>query len=77
MLVVGSGPAGLEAARALGQRGYAVTLAEARHEPGGRVTREGLGLPGLNQWLRVRDWRLGQIGKMSNVAMHLDSSLAA
>ena len=77
VLVVGSGPAGLEAARALGQRGYAVTLAEARHEPGGRVTLEGLGLPGLNQWLRVRDWRLGQIEKMSNVAMHLDSTLAA
>jgi dimethylamine/trimethylamine dehydrogenase len=40
ILVVGAGPAGLEAARALGQRGYQVTLADARRELGGRVSRE-------------------------------------
>ena len=37
VLIVGGGPAGLEAAQALGKRGYAVTLAEARTELGGRV----------------------------------------
>jgi dimethylamine/trimethylamine dehydrogenase len=37
VLVVGAGPAGLECARALGQRGYEVTLAEARDVLGGRV----------------------------------------
>ncbi|MFQ5784505.1 MAG: NAD(P)-binding protein, partial [Alphaproteobacteria bacterium] len=40
VLVVGAGPAGLECVRALGQRGYAVTLAEATTELGGRVTDE-------------------------------------
>ena len=40
VLVVGAGPAGLEAAVALGQRGYTVALAEARRELGGRVTLE-------------------------------------
>ena len=30
-VVVGGGPAGLECARALGQRGYRVALAEAGH----------------------------------------------
>src|SRR5262249_21313258 len=46
ILVVGAGPAGLEAARALGQRGYEVHLAEATTEVGGRVARESK-LPGL------------------------------
>ena len=35
VLIVGAGPAGLEAARALGQRGYPVMLAEASRELGG------------------------------------------
>ncbi|HEY1136025.1 MAG TPA: FAD-dependent oxidoreductase [Xanthomonadaceae bacterium] len=74
VLVVGGGPAGLEAARALGQRGYEVHLSEARRELGGRVTREAR-LPGLAEWARVRDWRLGQIRKMNNVATYLDSPL--
>ena len=76
VLVVGGGPAGLEAARALGQRGYEVHLADARRELGGRVTREAR-LPGLAEWARVRDWRLGQIRRMNNVAMYLDSPLTA
>jgi dimethylamine/trimethylamine dehydrogenase len=76
VLVVGGGPAGLEAARALGQRGHDVSLAEARRELGGRVTREAR-LPGLAEWARVRDWRVGQIGKLNNVSVYLDSPLTA
>ena len=76
VLVIGGGPAGLEAARALGQRGYEVHLAEARRELGGRVTREAR-LPGLAEWARVRDWRIGQIRKMPHVATYLDSALTA
>jgi dimethylamine/trimethylamine dehydrogenase len=76
VLVVGAGPAGLEAARALGQRGHEVSLAEARRELGGRVTREAR-LPGLAEWSRVRDWRVGQINKLANVAVYLDSDLSA
>ena len=76
VLVVGAGPAGLEAARGLGQRGYQVTLAEAKTELGGRVTRESR-LPGLAEWARVRDWRVGQIEKLITVETFLDSELSA
>ena len=76
ILVVGAGPAGLEAARALGQRGYRVMLAEAMRELGGRVTREAM-LPGLVEWVRVRDYRLQQIEKMTNVEVFRESELSA
>lgn len=70
ILIVGGGPAGLEAAVSLGKRGYDVTLAEARRELGGRVTLE-MALPGLTEWGRVRDWRLDQIGRLPNVEFYL------
>ncbi len=66
VLVVGAGPAGLEAACALGQRGYQVILAEAEQELGGRINRESR-LPGLSEYARVRDWRVGQLASMENV----------
>lgn len=72
VLIVGGGPAGLEAAVSLGRRGYEVVLAEARTELGGRVTLESA-LPGMAEYARVRDWRLTQIGKLPNVEFYLDS----
>lgn len=74
ILVVGGGPAGLEAAVSLGKRGYSVALAEARKVLGGRVTLES-SLPGLAQWARVRDWRLNQLEKLANVDVYLDSTI--
>ncbi|TXH33391.1 MAG: NADH:flavin oxidoreductase [Rhodospirillaceae bacterium] len=76
VLIVGAGPAGLEAARALGLRGYQVALAEASNELGGRVARE-CKLPGLAAWGRVRDYRQYQLSQMSNVDVYLDSRLSA
>lgn len=76
VLIVGAGPAGLEAAHVLGKRGYAVALADAAAESGGRVTLESR-LPGLAEWARVRDYRLGQIKSMPNVSMYLGSVLSA
>ncbi|AZQ74110.1 NADH:flavin oxidoreductase [Streptomyces luteoverticillatus] len=76
VLVVGAGPAGLEAARALGQRGYDVLLADRRRELGGRVTLESR-LPGLGEWARVRDWRLTQLRRMPNVQLLPDNEITA
>jgi dimethylamine/trimethylamine dehydrogenase len=76
VLVVGAGPAGLEAARALGLRGHRVALAEASRVLGGRVVREAA-LPGMSEYIRVRDYRAGQIARMPNVEVYLESRLTA
>lgn len=76
VLVVGAGPAGLEAARALAERGYDVALAEAGTELGGRVARE-RHLPGLSAWGRVADYRQYQLSQKTNVETYFDSRLTA
>ena len=76
VLVVGAGPAGLEAALSAARRGYEVHLAEAGSELGGRVSRESR-LPGLSEWARVRDWRVTQMARMENVSIYRDSALEA
>ncbi|MGI9482568.1 MAG: FAD-dependent oxidoreductase [Hyphomicrobiales bacterium] len=76
ILVVGAGPAGLECARALGQRGYTVLLSEAQRDLGGRVSLES-SLPRLSELARVRDYRVQQIQNMPNVEVYLESPLSA
>jgi dimethylamine/trimethylamine dehydrogenase len=74
VLIVGSGPAGLECALALGKRGHRVLLADRARELGGRINRESV-LPGLSTYARVRDWRLGRIRIMPNVETYPESEL--
>jgi len=74
VLIVGAGPAGLEAAWALCRRGYKVAVAEATTETGGRVTKESK-LPGLSAWGRVADYRQYQLSQRSDVEIYLDSEL--
>lgn len=76
VLIVGAGPAGLEAARALGERGYEVMLAEATRDLGGRVPREAA-LPGMSEYIRVRDYRVTQLLRMPNVEIFRESPLSA
>ena len=76
VLVVGAGPAGLEASLALGRRGYQVMLAEAGRELGGRLVHEAA-LPGLGNWMRVRDHRAHMLDKFSHVEIFRESELSA
>jgi dimethylamine/trimethylamine dehydrogenase len=76
VLVVGAGPAGLEAALAAARRGYEVHLAEATSTLGGRVVRES-SLPGLSEWIRVRDWRVGQLERLGNVTIYRGNTMDA
>jgi 2,4-dienoyl-CoA reductase-like NADH-dependent reductase (Old Yellow Enzyme family) len=64
VLVVGGGPAGMEAARVAAERGHAVTLAEAESRLGGAIklamlapTRANLG--DITAWLEQEIYRLG------------------
>lgn len=75
-LVVGAGPAGLEAALTLARRGLEVTLAEANRHLGGRISHEST-LPGLATWGRVRDWRMTMLAKLPNVQIFRESRMTA
>ncbi|MEM7267973.1 MAG: NAD(P)-binding protein [Pseudomonadota bacterium] len=75
-LIIGAGAAGLECAATLLRAGHKVTLADARDEPGGRVTREAR-LPGLSAWGRVRDHRLALIEPNADADLYLSSRLSA
>jgi dimethylamine/trimethylamine dehydrogenase len=66
VLVVGGGPAGLEAATSLGKRGYEVILAEATNALGGRAAREAR-LPGMASYVRVADYREAQLRRLRTV----------
>ena len=76
VLIVGGGPGGLECARALGQRGYAVTLADAGNALGGRILNEAR-LPGMASYQRVVEHRLAAFNKLPNVETYLASALSA
>ena len=74
--MVGGGVAGLEAALWLGRRGYEVVLTEATRELGGRAARESR-LPGLGEWRRTVDHRVGQLAHLDHVLVTLESPMTA
>ena len=72
-LVVGGGPAGMEAARVLAERGHTVTLHEAADQLGGQIRLAASGttrrsIIGVTDWLKAELHRLG-------VSLHLNSYL--
>lgn len=71
VVVVGGGPAGLEAARVAAERGHAVELFEAATELGGQVL---IGAQGpWRQDLRgIVDWRVAEIDRLG-VTIHMNA----
>src|SRR5208337_2073371 len=59
VVVVGAGPAGLEAARVAGERGHEVVVFEAAAEAGGQV-RIAAGLKRRREIMGIIDWRLAE-----------------
>ena len=59
VVIVGAGPAGLEAARVAGERGHKVTVFEAADQPGGQV-RLTAQSPRKAEMIGIIDWRMDQ-----------------
>ena len=59
VVVVGAGPAGLEAARVAAERGHSVTVFEAADAPGGQVRLTALS-PRRREMIGIIDWRMAQ-----------------
>jgi 2,4-dienoyl-CoA reductase-like NADH-dependent reductase (Old Yellow Enzyme family)/thioredoxin reductase len=63
VVVVGAGPAGLEAARVSAARGHRVTVLEAGSEAGGQV-RLAAGLKRRREILGIIDWRVAECARL-------------
>jgi 2,4-dienoyl-CoA reductase-like NADH-dependent reductase (Old Yellow Enzyme family) len=63
IVVVGAGPAGLEAARVAGERGHEVTLFEAASDPGGQI-RLAVQVKRRREIIGIADWRAEQCERL-------------
>ena len=64
VVVVGAGPAGLEAARVCAERGHEVVLFEATDQPGGQVLIASR-VERRREIMGIVDWRYGQLQRMA------------
>jgi len=63
VVVIGAGPAGLEAARVSAERGHNVTVYEAANDPGGQI-RLTAQSPRRHEMISIIDWRMAQCEKL-------------
>jgi 2,4-dienoyl-CoA reductase-like NADH-dependent reductase (Old Yellow Enzyme family) len=63
VVIVGAGPAGLEAARVAGERGHRVTVLDAMPEPGGQV-RLAARTPWRRDLIGIIDWRVAELARL-------------